>query len=81
MGTSKNPGHVFRVFRGALIGVIMDINKMRTVCRPIRIVVGLALIGYGVYSGNAWFYLGVIPLIAGLANFCPACIITKKCDT
>ena len=59
----------------------MDINKMRTVCRPIRIVVGLALIGYGVYSGNAWFYLGVIPLIAGLANFFPACIITKKCDT
>ena len=44
----------------------MDVNKWRATCRPIRIVVGLALIGYGVYSGNAWFYLGVIPLIAGL---------------
>lgn len=53
---------------------------MRAVCRPIRIAVGSALIGYGIYSGNAWFYLGVIPLIAGLVNFCPACIITKKCD-
>ncbi|SFV62262.1 hypothetical protein MNB_SV-6-381 [hydrothermal vent metagenome] len=58
----------------------MDINRLRKVCRPIRIVVGLALIGYGYYSGINWFYLGVIPLIAGLANFCPACIITKKCD-
>jgi len=58
----------------------MDVNKIRATCRPIRIVVGLALIGYGVFSGNAWFYLGVIPLIAGLANFCPTCIITKKCD-
>jgi len=58
----------------------MDVNKIRAVCRPIRIVVGLTAISYAVYSGNAWFYLGVIPLIAGLVNFCPMCIITKKCD-
>jgi hypothetical protein len=58
----------------------MDVNKIRKACRPIRIVVGLGLIGYGVYSGNSWFYLGVVPLIAGLSNFCPLCIITKKCD-
>ncbi len=58
----------------------MDVNKLRKVCRPIRIVLGLALIGTGVYLENPWFYLGVLPLIAGLANFCPACIITKKCD-
>ncbi len=58
----------------------MDYNKIRATCRPIRIVVGLSLIGYGIYSGNPWFYLGVIPLIAGIANFCPLCIITQKCD-
>ncbi len=58
----------------------MDVKKIRATCRPIRIVLGLALIGYGVYSENPWFYLGVIPLIAGLVNFCPLCIITKKCD-
>ena len=58
----------------------MDVNKIRKICRPIRILLGLSLIGYGVYSGNMWFYLGVIPLVAGLANFCPLCIITKKCD-
>ncbi|HIP13777.1 MAG TPA: DUF2892 domain-containing protein, partial [Arcobacter sp.] len=27
-----------------------------------------------------WFYLGVIPLIAGLVNFCPICKITGQCD-
>jgi len=58
----------------------MNVNKIRSACRPIRIALGLALIGYGIYSGNQWFYLGAIPLIAGLVNFCPLCIITKKCD-
>jgi hypothetical protein len=58
----------------------MNVNKIRSFCRPFRIVLGSALIGYGVYSGNSWFYLGAIPLIAGLVNFCPLCIITKKCD-
>ena len=58
----------------------MNVNKIRAFCRPFRIVIGLALIGYGVFSGNQWFYLGVIPLIAGLSNFCPLCFITKKCD-
>ena len=58
----------------------MDAKKIRSVCRPLRIVAGLALIGYGVYSGNQWFYLGVLPLIAGLANFCPLCQITGQCD-
>ncbi len=58
----------------------MNVNKIRAFCRPFRITIGAALIGYGIYSGNQWFYLGVIPLIAGLTNFCPLCIITKKCD-
>jgi len=58
----------------------MNVNKIRAFCRPFRIVIGLALIGYAFYSGNQWFYLGIIPLIAGIANFCPLCMITKKCD-
>ncbi len=56
------------------------VNKIRRTCRPVRIVIGSALIGYGVYSGNTWFYLGALPLIAGLVNFCPLCTITKECD-
>ncbi|MFY9142716.1 YgaP family membrane protein [Sulfuricurvum sp.] len=58
----------------------MNVNMIRKVCRPFRIVLGLALISYGVYSGNAWFYLGVVPLIAGLVNFCPLCKITGQCE-
>lgn len=55
-------------------------EKIRMFCRPFRIVVGLILIAVGFFTSNPWFYLGVIPLIAGLTNFCPACIISKKCD-
>ncbi len=63
----------------------MDLNKIRSFCRVFRIVVGLALIAYGVYSivseaPNYWFFLGFAPLIAGIINFCPLCLITKKCD-
>ena len=58
----------------------MDVKKIRKVCRPIRIVLGLGLIGYGIMSGNSWFYLGVIPLIAGIMNICPLCKITGQCE-
>ena len=58
----------------------MDFNKIRKVCRVVRIIVGLALIVTGVITGIKWFYLGLLPLIAGIANFCPLCIFSKKCD-
>lgn len=58
----------------------MDAIKVSKVCRPFRIVLGVILIAIGLYTGNAWFYLGIIPLIAGLANFCPLCGITKQCN-
>ena len=67
----------------------MNVNKIRKVCRVVRIVVGLALIAVGVLCmvnatpeapANYLWFLGVIPLIAGLVNFCPLCLITKKCD-
>jgi len=58
----------------------MDINKIRKFCRVFRIILGLGLIATGVLLANYWFFLGVIPLIAGVTNFCPLCLITKKCD-
>jgi Mg2+/citrate symporter len=54
-------------------------DKIRSFCRPFRIVIGLVLIAIGFFMDNAWFYLGVIPLIVGLVDFCPVCIISKKC--
>ena len=58
----------------------MDFNKIRSFCRVFRIFIGLALIAAGLVTGIIWFYLGVIPLLAGLINFCPLCLISKKCD-
>jgi phosphoglycerol transferase MdoB-like AlkP superfamily enzyme len=54
-------------------------DKIRAFCRPFRILIGVVLIAIGIITSNAWFYLGVIPLIAGLVDFCPTCIISKKC--
>lgn len=54
-------------------------DKIRAFCRSFRVVLGLVLILVGIYTGIVWFYLGVIPLIAGLADFCPLCIFSKKC--
>ena len=57
----------------------MNYDKIRDICRVVRISVGMLLIATGVIVDNVWFYLGVAPLIAGMVNFCPLCIITKKC--
>lgn len=54
-------------------------DKIRRFCKNFRIVLGISLIGIGLYTGIAWFYLGIIPLLAGLTDFCPLCLITKKC--
>lgn len=54
-------------------------DKIKLFCRKFRIAIGIVLIMIGFFTGIAWFYLGVIPLLAGLVNFCPLCIISKKC--
>ena len=55
-------------------------DKIRGFCRKFRIFIGAVLIGAGIFTGIFWFYLGIIPLIAGLIDFCPLCMITKKCS-
>jgi len=58
----------------------MNYNKIRSTCRIVRITVGLTLIALGLVTSNYWLFLGIAPLIAGLVNFCPLCIVSKKCD-
>lgn len=58
----------------------MNYNKIRSTCRVIRFVVGSILVVTGFITANPWFYLGAIPIIASIANFCPLCLITKKCS-
>ena len=48
--------------------------------RVFRIILGLALIGYGVYSKNYWFFLGIIPLVTGLINWCPLNNLLGDCS-
>ena len=60
-------------------------DKIKKFCKTFRIILGLTaiIIGYVLSDGIlswSWWYLGILPLIAGLSNFCPLCIITKKCD-
>lgn len=55
-------------------------DKIRSFCRPFRIVIGLVLIVIGFLLSNPWFYLGVVPLIVGLLDFCPLCVVSKKCS-
>jgi len=57
----------------------MNYDKIRSFCSKFLIAIGLALIATAIIIDNTWFYLGVVPLIAGLVKFCPLCIITKKC--
>jgi len=45
--------------------------------RIARIVVGLALVAFAVYSGQVWAYVGVVPLVTGAAGFCPLYPIFK----
>ena len=59
-------------------------DKIRNFCRSFRIILGLSVLVIGFLLGDGslnlgWWYLGFLPLVAGLANFCPLCLITKKC--
>ncbi|RLA75366.1 MAG: DUF2892 domain-containing protein [Epsilonproteobacteria bacterium] len=54
-------------------------DKIKNFCKKFRISLGIVLIAIGVSTSNIWFYLGIVPLLAGLFDFCPTCIITKKC--
>ena len=58
----------------------MDFNKIRAICSPFRMALGAILIITGIILDNYWFFLGVIPLIAGAIKFCPLCTISGKCD-
>lgn len=40
--------------------------------KVIRIVAGVAIIGAGVATGSWWGAVGLVPLVTGLVNWCPA---------
>ena len=42
--------------------------------RIFRIVLGIALLAYGVYTQNWWFAIGIVPLGTALFKWCPVYI-------
>jgi hypothetical protein len=41
--------------------------------RLLRVIIGLALIAWVLFAaGPTWAWIGVVPLLTGLFNFCPA---------
>ena len=60
-------------------------DKIKSFCRTFRIIIGVVAIaiGYLLSDGTlswSWWYLGVLPLVVGLTNFCPLCSLTNKCS-
>lgn len=54
--------------------------------KTMRIILGVIIIGLGVYFGSWWGIVGLVPLLTGLINFCPIYHLLgmstcKKCHT
>ena len=47
-------------------------KNMGNLDRSVRAIAGLALIGWGVATGNWWGAVGVIPLLTAAVSWCPA---------
>lgn len=39
--------------------------------RVARVIVGVALIGFALYSESLWAWIGIVPLMTGVVGFCP----------
>ena len=48
--------------------------------RVIRIISGLVFIIAAYINDIPLLYIGVLPLLSGITNICPMCIIMKKCS-
>ncbi|MCR9221597.1 MAG: DUF2892 domain-containing protein [Alphaproteobacteria bacterium] len=48
-------------------------RNMGTIDRLLRVVAGLALIGFAVAGpADPWGYIGIVPLLTAAVGFCPA---------
>jgi len=46
-------------------------KNVGTVDRVIRVVLGLAIIGFGVYYQSWWGVIGIVPLATAAIGWCP----------
>lgn len=45
--------------------------------RIIRVIIGLALIVFAVFTQNWWGLVGIVPLLTAVVKFCPAYSLLK----
>ena len=45
--------------------------------RTLRIIAGLAIIGWGIATQNIWGAVGIVPLLTGIIRWCPAYVPLK----
>lgn len=45
--------------------------------RMLRIIAGLAIIGWGLATQNIWGAIGIVPLLTGIIRWCPAYVPLK----
>ena len=45
--------------------------------RVLRVVLGLLITGWGIMAANWWGLIGLIPLLTGLAGYCPLYALLK----
>ncbi|PHR70154.1 MAG: hypothetical protein COA66_13320 [Arcobacter sp.] len=57
--------------------MLKRISKYR---RMLQIIIGTVLIVIAYSTNSVWYYLGILPLLSGITNFCPLCIFLKRCS-
>lgn len=68
----------YRVMLGSYIGVVykpLGEHTMKSnvggIDKILRIVAGIALIGWALAGGPVWAWIGIVPLATGLMGWCP----------
>jgi hypothetical protein len=56
--------------------ILMKCNVGKT-DRTLRIIAGLAIIGWGIATQNIWGAVGIVPLLTGIIRWCPAYVPLK----
>jgi hypothetical protein len=59
------------IVRGTTKETVMKLN-IGTADRVVRVIVGLAIIGVGIYARSWWGLIGLGPLLTAVIRFCPA---------
>lgn len=52
-------------------------KNVGSVDKVIRIILGLGLIGFAIFTQNWWGLIGIVPVLTAFMNFCPVYSLLK----